>query len=336
MRTRYTPLLVLAFFTMLNHSNAQDVHFSQSQGLPLYTNPAMTGFFDGQVRVGGIFRTQNFTVKNNAGTPRYDTYGAYVDASLLKGRGKKDYLGIGVAATYDRAGVVSVNTTNILLNIAYSKGFGRRIKHSIALGLQGEFLMKGIKTNGAQFSDGINENLGKTSSGIDAGVGLRYHVNVRSRFNFFVAGAYTHILQAKENFINGAGAKRAAKITAQAGAVVDITDKFNLIPSFIFTKQGSSMQSVVGTYAQYVFGFEGDERNGIAFGLWTRITRPYPDAIIAGVRLDFKGLQTAFTYDFNISQLSPATSGQGAAELSVAYIINTKRNRRGGINCPRF
>ena len=41
---------------------SQDIHFSQYNGSLLNANPAFTGFFDGDHRVGAIYRSQWQTV----------------------------------------------------------------------------------------------------------------------------------------------------------------------------------------------------------------------------------------------------------------------------------
>ena len=68
----------------------------------------------------------------------FNTGGGFLDASLLKDKLKNDYLGIGASATFDKNGINIYQTTNVSLNLAYSKGFGRNVKHSLALGFGGE------------------------------------------------------------------------------------------------------------------------------------------------------------------------------------------------------
>ena len=72
--------------------NAQDPNFSQFFASPLTLNPALTGKFDGVVRVAGNFRNQWPTI-NNA----FVTKTASVDFGILKNRlAEIDQLGIGI------------------------------------------------------------------------------------------------------------------------------------------------------------------------------------------------------------------------------------------------
>ncbi|MCO5280597.1 MAG: PorP/SprF family type IX secretion system membrane protein [Chitinophagales bacterium] len=317
-------------------ARAQDVAFSQIHALPQYLNPAMTGFFDGNIRASAIYRNQWFTVNSKYGNSMLQTVGAAVDGSFLKGKYKRNYLGIGLCVYNDWAGDLSFRTTDATINIAYSKGFGRGdVKHSLALGLQGEFRMYGINAAKAVFSDGVTENISPNVMNFDAGVGLRYHIAFRSRLSWYVAGAYTHILQPRQKFIS-MGSKTQGKITVHSGAVVDITPRFNLLPSAMFVYQGGLWQVNAGTYVQYIFDSFSDERNGISFGIFSRFANPAPDALIASVRLDYKGFQAVVGYDFNISALHRATNAQGAIELGVSYIAQLQKNKRDKTPCIQF
>ena len=56
--------VLLCLVLMLNSKRliSQDVHFSQYNGSVINLNPAFTGFFDGDYRVNGIYRSQWTTV----------------------------------------------------------------------------------------------------------------------------------------------------------------------------------------------------------------------------------------------------------------------------------
>lgn len=329
-------LFLFLFGALLFSSKAQDVAFSQVHAFPMHLNPAMTGFFDGEIRMAAIYRNQWFTVNSNYGSTMLQTVGAAVDGSFLKGKYKRNYMGVGLCVYNDWAGDLSFRTTDATLNLAYSKGFGRGdVRHSLALGLQGEFRMYGINAGKAVFSDGIPEGISSNVVNFDAGVGLRYHVAFRSRLSWYVAGAYTHILQPTDRFLS-VGSKVKPKITAHTGAVIDVTPRFNVLPSAMFAYQGQLWQLNAGAYVQYIFDAFSDERNGIAFGLFSRFANPAPDALIASVRLDYKGFQAVIGYDFNVSQFSKATSGQGAVELGVSYVVQLQKNKRDKAPCVKF
>ena len=70
---------------------SQDLHFSYFQFQPVQLNPALTGAFEGTARIGGIFREQRRQVSNAP----ISTPSVYVDAPIIRGFGKRDWIGIG-------------------------------------------------------------------------------------------------------------------------------------------------------------------------------------------------------------------------------------------------
>ena len=71
-------LAISVVFSLLGSANAQDPHFSQFFASPLTLNPALTGKFDGTLRVAGNYRNQ-WPAFNNV----YTTSTLNVDFSIL-------------------------------------------------------------------------------------------------------------------------------------------------------------------------------------------------------------------------------------------------------------
>ena len=114
-------LLCLVFFLFsIGMMNAQDIHFSQYSLSPMTTNPAKAGSFKGTFRVGGIYRDQWGTVLQN----QYRTPSFYIDAPIVRGFRKKDWVGIGVHFLNDQSGAYNYQQTNI----GASKCSGKRAK----------------------------------------------------------------------------------------------------------------------------------------------------------------------------------------------------------------
>jgi type IX secretion system PorP/SprF family membrane protein len=298
--------------------DAQDPRFSQFHLMPQYLNPAMTGFFDGDVRFAAIFRDQWFTLGSPYGSTKYETIGGEVDGRIKVGKPsgdydrKEDYIGVGGAVIRDVAGDEAFTSTDGFINIAYSKSFGYKVKHSIALGLQGEIMSTQFRNGGAVFPDGIIENIGKSNIKFDATVGLRYHVDFMKRLNMYFGFAYSHVTSPTFNFLDVSSSRLYAKYVAHGGAVIAVRDKINLVPAVLFMSQGPSIEANLGASAQYIFGNEYDSKNTFSFGLMARFARPDgPEAIIPNVRLDVYNVTVGVAYDVNISNLSRGTNSVG-------------------------
>ena len=78
MKFKFQIIYFLFFIAVF--STAQDIHFTQFTYTPLNTNPAQTGLFDGDYRVGGNYRTQWWEVP---GLP-YTTFSCFGDMRQSK------------------------------------------------------------------------------------------------------------------------------------------------------------------------------------------------------------------------------------------------------------
>ena len=114
---RKCGLLILCF-CLLKICSAQDPNFSQFFVSPLTLNPALTGKFNGNVRVAGNYRDQWPDISK-----AFVTSTISVDLPILRGKiSDLDTWGVGLMAMTDKTanGVLSGNF--ISLTTAYHKG----------------------------------------------------------------------------------------------------------------------------------------------------------------------------------------------------------------------
>ena len=97
-------------------ASAQDIHFSQFFNAPYAASPANIGLFDGQYRVGGIFRQQWRSV-----TVPYRTFGLGGDMTNVAG---VEGLGAGLWLYNDRAGDSRLNTLHLSLGGSWTEKLG--------------------------------------------------------------------------------------------------------------------------------------------------------------------------------------------------------------------
>src|SRR5687768_17400330 len=96
MKRVYNILLMLSACFSLQ---AQDINFSQFYELPLLRNPALAGFYNGDIRVTTGFRSQWGSV-----SVPYQTSALGVETKFGLGEASNDYLSVGVQVTNDLAG----------------------------------------------------------------------------------------------------------------------------------------------------------------------------------------------------------------------------------------
>lgn len=338
------PLLfIVCFLTVVR---AQDIHFSQYNTSPLLLNPALTGFYSGDYRIAGIFRSQWGSFGDS-----YRTIAVSFEGSVLKGKLKNDYVGIGLQFFNDKAGEVELGANCLALSAAYRKAMGYRKKQALMLGVQAAVMKQQLNTGKLIFDSQYNGIIadpsaasgeaisGSSNAALDLNVGLLYHAIPGSAFNFYIGGAYYHLLEPKISFLAGSAYRMSARYAGHMGAKIELSRLLNLLPSAVCYMQGRAWQVNAGTYLQFVLNDDDYESlTAFSLGAWTRVATPLPDAVIIGARMDYWDFVLTLSYDVNISDLRTVSQSRGAYEVSMIYIgkFVTRGQRRLMVPCPQL
>ncbi|MEM9835868.1 MAG: PorP/SprF family type IX secretion system membrane protein [Bacteroidota bacterium] len=125
-------LILFAFCTLSTASlSAQDSHYTLHNMAPLWLNPANTGAFYGSIRVSGLYRGQwhGFSGINS---PIIS-----VDAPIVKGLRKQDWIGGGFMLLSDRAGSSNTIVKNFTgFSASYHLGLDKKQTSVLTLGVQ--------------------------------------------------------------------------------------------------------------------------------------------------------------------------------------------------------
>ncbi len=346
---RLKTLLFLAIMTIATISmQAQDIHFSQFYMSPTNLNPALTGVMNCNARFSFNYRSQwQSVLKTNA----FKTTNASYDARTPVGR--TDFFGYGFTLWGDQAGESNFSTVQGKLSLSYSKKMGgtRRRAHYLVAG--GEFglaqrsvnfleMRFGSQFDGEQFDPGLPTNEDFTRQSFifgDLGGGLLWYSIFDENTNFYLGSSFVHLNAPGQSFGNDASVQLDSRITLHGGGEMMFNRRVGLVPGFVIFSQGPSMEINAGTSVKFVVGKQANDYQAFLFGVWSRLARNYQsslgmDALIFSTRFDFNNLTFGFSYDANVSQLRPASNGNGGFELALAYKICNGVNR-GGL-CPRF
>ena len=128
MRKNLKPVLLLMLvIASMKSVNAQvDPHFTQYYVYPSWLNPALTGIFDGDVRVSGIYRNQWGNISSPFSTP-----GVSLDFNSSKN------MNFGVSALQQKAGDGGYTYTTAYGSFSYTGvKFGKNDHKRMAFGLQ--------------------------------------------------------------------------------------------------------------------------------------------------------------------------------------------------------
>ena len=335
---RNTALFFVLLCSVLS-VQAQDPNFSQFFSSPLTLNPALTGKFNGTVRVAGNYRNQWPTI-NNA----YTTYTASVDAGILKNSIPEfDQFGVGVLGFSDKSGNGVLQNNAIALSTSYHKALDENGYSQFGLGFQGSFVSKTLDVTKVKFLDQLRSDgfTGVTQevfsqqqvnlSYFDLNVGMLYNGTTDGNNNYYVGASMYHITRPKESF-NGGEYVLDPRLTLQAGGKLPLAELNAVHFSAIHSRQANAINTVIGGAYMLNVNQEPSNPTNLYFGSWFRLG----DAIIPYIGLEFGDFHIGATYDVNTSSLKPGSNMRGGAEFSLIYIKKPADPYAKSVNCPKF
>ena len=310
----------------------QDIHFSQFYYSPIEMNPARTGLINGDQRFTGIYRNQ----WNSVTVP-------YITSAFSYDMKAKNNFGAGISIYNDKAGDGELNT----LKAGISLGYLFDINDSTA------FLSAGIKNsvvqtsidyskftfdkqyNGDVFVPGspTGENFGSDRFYFyDLSAGINWH-QVIDEENYVSAGAgIYHINKPKRSFIEDSKEKLNSRVVFVGNGRWKLSEKIALLPATEFMIQKPFKELVIGSNVRLDV-LEKPGSPAFYLGGWLRTG----DAIIVSTGFDYQNWLFGFAYDFNISDLKPASNGKGGFEIAFQYIITkVKPVNPNGVACPVY
>ncbi len=320
-------------------AQAQDQHFSQFFASPLTLNPALTGKFDGTLRVAGNYRNQ-WPAFNNV----YTTSTLSVDFSILnKILPENDTWGVGLIALTDKAGGGVLTNNYIGISTAYHKALNEDGFSQIGIGFQGMYGQKRLDWTKLIFADQLTPlgfDLSVPSADIstlnnpnisyfDVNAGIIYTASTNDKNNFYLGASMYHINRPKESF-KGGNWNISARTTISAGGYFPVSETITLHTSGIYQLQGKATETTLGGALSSSLNNDDNNPTSVYAGVWMRVK----DALIPYLGLEFAGMRIGATYDINISSLKAGSQSRGGMELSLIYI----KKPVGGKNvpCPKF
>lgn len=328
-------LLITSFFISIG-LRAQDPHFSQFFASPLTLNPALTGKFDGNIRITGNHRNQWPTI-NRA----FVTTTASVDFPILKNLvGQNDIWGLGVMAYSDQSANSALKFNYLTISTAFHKGLDEDGYQQIGAGFQATYTNMVLDVSNLKFEDQLTpfgftgttsevfNNANLKSNYLDLNAGVLYTKSTSDRNHFYAGVSMYHILRPQQSF-TGSYFILNPRTTIHAGGYFPIGERNTIHTSGLFSTQAKAHESVFGLAMQLPVSDE-EKPTSVYFGSWMRLN----DAIIPYIGLEFGDFRFGATYDINTSSLKAASQSRGGIEISLVYINRPEGSR--GLPCPKF
>ncbi len=336
---------VLIVFICLNKNecNAQDIHFSQFFETPILRNPALAGIFSGDVRIQAVYRNQW-----NSVTVPYETSSVNAEYKLPVGHGN-DFLTIGGAILYDKAGTISLSATHVLPVLNFHKSLSAARNMYLSAGFSAGIVQRKLDpskvTTNSQFNGtNYDPTLGNgelfTNNNFlyfDGSAGLSFNTQIGENpdNNLYLGAAYHHFNKsAKVSFYNSPDVELIPKIVLSGGLRMSVNDYTYTTYYVDYSKQGTSSEIIGGMLYSLKLDDPVDPHYVISGGGFLR----WKDAFIPVIKIEVVPVTFAVSYDVNLSPLKAASQSRGGFELSISYqkFLDRNNSSREAVRCPRF
>ncbi|MBS1772853.1 MAG: PorP/SprF family type IX secretion system membrane protein [Bacteroidetes bacterium] len=342
MRKRY--LMSLLMICMVHVAKAQDIHFSQFYENAIMRNPALTGIFSGDYKAGVNYRTQWSSI-----SVPFQTVLASAESRIAVNRAVGDYLSFGVTATYDHAGSINFNSTQVYPALNFNKAMADGHRSYLSVGFAGGYVQRSFDLSKATFStqytggnynpvSASGENISNVSMHYyDLGAGMSFNSSIGEARNvnyYLGVGAY-HLAKPKQTFAGDNDMLRLdTKFNGNFGVRINMTEQYALTGHLNYSKQGPYREIIGGALLSWRYATEAVKGFAVYAGAFVRIK----DAVIPTIKMDYDIYSVTMSYDINTSSLRTASNGAGGYELSLFVRGAIKRNTIQGaqVQCPRF
>ncbi|MEZ4880384.1 MAG: PorP/SprF family type IX secretion system membrane protein [Chitinophagales bacterium] len=323
---------------------SQDIHFSQFRLLPNVINPAFTGVFEEDIKIGLTYRNQSPTLNNV-----FNTVGFGIDASLFKQKRPTSIMGLGVHFYSDVAGSIRFAKNVIMLNYAYSQVLDKQYKFVLSFGIQNSLQFSSIDFskittedafngfNNFDFNELTEYNLINKKFNYNIGSGILFTMQPTSKINAHIGFGAFNLVSNNVSWNKDNNIPIQKRYTLQLGAALKTKGNISILPNVLIQKQKLFSEYIFGSYVQYSKKSKNNQANekyAIAIGTHYR----WNDAVIIGTQFYYKKININIAYDVQTSKLIRANKSVGALEISLVYgnqVFKDRITPKLPIPCPK-
>jgi type IX secretion system PorP/SprF family membrane protein len=331
------------FLICFSALRAQEMNYSMPHLVPLVSNPAYTGNFNGTYRISAFARNQNININNTSMPGTYNSYGMIADAQILKEKTGDNTFGIGILFNNDHAGMGSLTTTDLKLSASYRLSLNRFQTSFLTAGIMGGLSSKRIFNKDLVFENQVdgfefNPNIpnfedfldGATRTQFNYSIGVLYQQKTSDQFGFQFGVSIYNLAGPSDFFLQESKSFTYNRYSFMGGLEINSDESLYILPSFYYFQQGDARQLNLGINIRKMI----QEDFGITGGIRYRLN----DAIIPQVGMIYQNFQVYLSYDHTVSSLAQANLSNGAFELNFSYIFGNQEDfsYNGKQFCPTF
>jgi type IX secretion system PorP/SprF family membrane protein len=317
--------LLFTAFCLPQTADAQDIHFTQFWMNPMYLNAAQTGVFNGDYRVGGMYRQQWRTIPVN-----YKTLSLFGDTRFDGVLSEQSSIGVGLIFNNDVAGDSRYTINQLYVPLSYIQHFEKDTNLTVSFGITPGVSNIAFRTDKLTFDnqfdgDAYNSSL---SSGehfpslsrtyFDFGsTGLHGQYKLKKAGLVSLGTSFSHYNRPGVSFFKNNEVRLYVKSTSFVSIKFPVTYRLFVLGDFMYEKQGPFHElNLVGRLSYMLNPIDN-------FSLNAGISGRLKDAFILMVGMDYKDWRAGFSYDIN-RKFTPATNKRGGWEIGLIRILRKK------------
>jgi type IX secretion system PorP/SprF family membrane protein len=216
--------------------------------------------------------------------------------------------------------------------------------HAVSFGLQAGLVQRSITYSKLTFDEQFNGDIYVPNSATgenfddskfiypDVNAGVVWIKEVSNGFFLSSGVSFYHLNAPRQSFYSGEKVPLKRRIAAHLQSDIKINERTALLPSFLYMKQGSFSEFVLGGSVKYALSNKPGKEVALHLGAFGRMD----DAFILHAGMDYNNWFGGFSYDMNTSGLKPASDGRGGPEFSLIYRIKKVKPLASHPPCPVY
>ncbi len=340
---RHLLIGVLGVFLLSTEEvRAQDIHYSQFFHSTQNVNPALTGIFNGDIRIAANFKNQWQSIP----VP-YTTFTGAYDQKFYSPDNDDGFWSGGVLFNYDRAGDSKLSLAQLGVSGSYS--FLLNDKNILTLGLQvgvsnrsfdlNDDLRWDAQWNGVKYEPGLPHNESFDQESIfyfDASTGLNYRWQKDDRTHIDLGSGVYHLTQPNHTFYEEGDQNLSIRLSPYLMSSFQLTNGLDLLVNVLAQFQGPAQEIVPNATLRIHINRERGKELALDIGGIGRFSSEETDAYTPMLGIGYRNWYAAFSYDINSSELEVATDKYGGPEVSIIYRISKVKPLQAFKTCPIF
>ena len=330
------------FLPVCLHAQA-DIHFSQFYETSILRNPALTGVFNDDYKVGVYYRNQWSSITNP-----YNTVLISAESHMQVKETSEDFVSFGILGYADKAGSIDQKITAFYPAVNYNKSINPYHNSFLSVGFTGGYVQYSFDPSKATFNNQyLNgkfdpgnpslENLPNASLTMwDVGAGINFNTSSGENNNitYIIGFSGYHFTQPHFSYYQKSGINENMRLNGNAALGYGINDNVSIQFQGNYATEGTYREIMIGGLINWTGASLGYKTIFIlSGGMFYR----YGDALIPVVKVTYKSLAIGVSYDVNLSSLKEASNLQGGTEVTLFVTGNySDKGITRKTVCPKF